>query len=200
MALDYKPSEEFVVNSLQPLVDFDVTGTQELWLIQCPMSHIPEIEGKELKVNLGEDGVLGRFEDSSGKEVELVSFASQEGDATVIIPSENESKIVGKISRRVSLVRFPEPEELLQTFKTQQKSVKAALGSSLKNSSLAMSSRRKSGQSSLRHSSREKSLFTGFTETPKSSKRKHSEPSSSKRASGSSDQSGKSKKKVKTEK
>lgn len=199
MALDYKPSEEFLVNNLQPLVDFDVTGTQELWLIQCPMSHIPEIEGKELKVNLGEDGVLGRFEDSSGKEVELVSFASQEGDATVIIPSENESKIVGKISRRVSLVRFPEPEELLQTFKTQQKSVKAALSSSLKNSSLAMSSRRKSGQSSLRHSSKEKSLFTGFTETPKSSKRKHSEPSASKRAS-SSDQSGKSKKKVKTEK
>lgn len=148
----------------------------------------------------------------------------------MIIPSENESKIgtgpfsllayterksymflpaglmiivimvVGKISRRVSLVRFPEPEELLQTFKTQQKSVKAALSSSLKNSSLAMSSRRKSGQSSLRHSSREKSLFTGFTETPKSSKRKHSEPSASKRASGSSDQSGKSKKKVKTEK
>ncbi|KAJ0238297.1 Mediator-associated protein 2 [Hirschfeldia incana] len=202
MALDYKPSEEFLVNSLQPLVDFDVTGSKELWLIQCPMSHIPEIEGKELKVSLGEDGVLGRFEDSSGKEVELVSFVSQEGDASVIIPTENESKIVGKISRRVSLVRFPEPEELLQTFKTQQKSVRAVMSSSLKNSNPALSSRRKSGQSSLRHpastrSSRDKSLFTGVTETPKSSKRKHSEPSASKHASGSSD---KSKKKVKTEK
>ncbi|CAG7896204.1 hypothetical protein BRARA_B03906 [Brassica rapa] len=200
MALDYKPPEEFVVNSLQPLADFDVTGSTELWLIQCPMSHVPDIEGKELKVKLGEDGVLGRFEDSSGKEVELVSFASQEGDATVIIPCENESKIVGKISRRVSLVRFPEPEELLETFKTQQKALRAVTSSSVRNSNPAMSSRRKSGQSSLRHSGREKSFFSGFTETPKSSKRKHSEPSASKHGSGSSDRSGKSKKKVKTEK
>ncbi|KAF8058374.1 hypothetical protein N665_1247s0004 [Sinapis alba] len=206
MALDYKPSEDFEVNNLQPLVDFDATGSKELWLIQCPLSHFPEIEGKELKVKLDEDGVLGRFEDSSGKEVNLISFASQEGDATVIIPSENESKIVGKISRRVSLVRFPEPEELLKTFKTQQKLVGAVTSSSLRNSNPALSSRRKSGQSSLRHpastrSSREKSLFSGFTETPtKSSKRKHSEPSSSKHASGSSELVGKSKKKVKTEK
>ncbi|CAN6935581.1 hypothetical protein Bca4012_101881 [Brassica carinata] len=146
MALDYKPPEEFVVNNLQPLADFDVTGSTELWLIQCPMSHVPEIEGKELKVKLGEDGVLGRFEDSPGKEVELVSFASQEGDATVIIPCENESKIVGKISRRVSLVRFPEPEELLETFKTQQKALRAVTSSSVRNSNPAMSSRRKSKQ------------------------------------------------------
>ncbi|KAF3526575.1 hypothetical protein F2Q69_00051557 [Brassica cretica] len=168
MALDYKPPEEFVVNNLQPLADFDVTGSTELWLIQCPMSHVPEIEGKELKVKLGEDGVLGRFEDSPGKEVELVSFASQ--------------------------------EELLETFKTQQKALRAVTSSSVRNSNPAMSSRRKSGQSSLRHSSREKSFFSGFTEAPKSSKRKHSEPSASKHASGSSDQAGKSKKKVKTEK
>ncbi|KAJ4888497.1 Mediator-associated protein 2 [Raphanus sativus] len=107
--------------------------------------------------------------------------------------------VVGKISRRVSLVRFPAPEELLATFKTQQKSVRAAvmMSSSLKNSYPALSSRRKSsGQSSLRHpgSNKDKSLFT---QTPKSLKRKHSE---SKHASGSSDQSGKSKKKVKTDK
>lgn len=100
MALDYKPPEEFIVNNLQPLVDFDVTGSTELWLIQCPMSHVrfgrlkyakrlmfsetegcfglfqvPEIEGKELKVKLGEDGVLGRFEDSSGnKSFDLFFF------------------------------------------------------------------------------------------------------------------------------
>lgn len=108
--------------------------------------------------------------------------------------------VVGKISRRVSLVRFPEPEELLETFKTQQKALRAVTSSSVRNSNPAMSSRRKSGQSSLRHSSREKSFFSGFTETPKSSKRKHSEPSASKHGSGSSDRSGKSKKKVKTEK
>ncbi|CAF1707108.1 hypothetical protein HID58_054892 [Brassica napus] len=211
MTLDYKPSEEFQVSKLQSLLDFDVTGAKELWLIQCPISHFPEIEAKELKVKLDEDGVLGGFEDSYRKEVDLVSFASQDADATVIIPSEKESKIVGKISRRVSLVRFLEPEELLETMKvkTQQKLAGAAVtSSSVRNSNPAQSSRRKSGQSSLRHStsSRQKSVFpSSSTKTPMSSKRKHSEPSSSKHHGsattlpGSSDRSDKSKKKVKTE-
>ncbi|KAF2579892.1 hypothetical protein F2Q70_00010845 [Brassica cretica] len=184
MTLDYKPSEEFEVSKLQSLLDFDVTGAKELWLIQCPISHFPKIEGKELKVKLDEDGVLGGFEDSYGKEVDLVSFASQDADATVIIPSEKESKIVGKISRRVSLVRFPEPEELTMKVKTKQKLVGAAVtSSSVRNSNPAQSSRHKRGQSPLRHStsSRQKSVFpSSSTKTPMSSKRKHSEPSSSK--------------------
>lgn len=161
MILDYKPPEDFQVNNLQSLVDFDdVTGSKELWLIQCPLSHFPEIEGKELKIRLDKDGVLGGFEDLSGKEVELVSFASQDADATVILPSQQESKIVGKISRRISLVRFTKPKELLETMKvnTQQKLVRGAVrSSSLKNSNPAQSSRRKSGQSALRP----------VTETPK---------------------------------
>ncbi|CAN6821613.1 unnamed protein product [Brassica oleracea var. botrytis] len=52
MTLDYKPSEEFQVSKLQSLLDFDVTGAKELWLIQCPISHFPEIEAKELKVKM----------------------------------------------------------------------------------------------------------------------------------------------------
>ena len=40
MTLDYKPSEEFQVSKLQSLLDFDVTGAKELWLIQCPISHV----------------------------------------------------------------------------------------------------------------------------------------------------------------
>uniref|UniRef100_A0A453EN36 Uncharacterized protein n=1 Tax=Aegilops tauschii subsp. strangulata TaxID=200361 RepID=A0A453EN36_AEGTS len=47
-----------------------------------------------------------------GKSYELVSFAAQQPDATVFIPSGSEMKAVGKISRRVCLVRYPEPEEL----------------------------------------------------------------------------------------
>ncbi|CAH2043481.1 unnamed protein product [Thlaspi arvense] len=211
MALDYKPSDDFVVNNLQSLDDFDVTESKELWLIQCPTSHFPEINGKEFKVKLDKDGVFGGFEDSSGKEVGLVSFASQEADATVIIPSANESKIVGKISRRVSLVRYPEPKELVDTVKTktQQKHVGAVTNSSGKYSNPARSSKHKSGQSGLRHSaatrsSRQKSIFSNFPETPKSSKRKHPESSVKKQhgptttVSGSSD--GKSKKKAKTDK
>uniref|UniRef100_A0A453EN31 Uncharacterized protein n=1 Tax=Aegilops tauschii subsp. strangulata TaxID=200361 RepID=A0A453EN31_AEGTS len=48
----------------------------------------------------------------AGKSYELVSFAAQQPDATVFIPSGSEMKAVGKISRRVCLVRYPEPEEL----------------------------------------------------------------------------------------
>uniref|UniRef100_A0A1J3I8V6 Mediator-associated protein 2 n=1 Tax=Noccaea caerulescens TaxID=107243 RepID=A0A1J3I8V6_NOCCA len=212
MALDYEPSEDFIVNNLQPLVDFDLTGSKELWLIQCPISQFPEIEGKEFKVKLDKDGILGGFEDSSGNEVDLVSFASQDVDAAVIIPSQEDSRIVGKISRRVSLVRYPEPKELVETVKakTQQKLVGAVTNSSGKFSALAKSSRAKSGQSGLRHSastrsSRQKSFMSSLNETPMPSKRKHSETSSGKHhgststVSGSSDRSGKSKKKVKTE-
>lgn len=87
-------------------------------------------------------------------EVELVSFASQDADATVIVPSHQESKIVGKISRRVLLVRFPKPKELLEATKVKTQH-KAVTSSSVKNSNAAQSSRRKSsggGQSALRHS------------------------------------------------
>ncbi|CAN6968230.1 unnamed protein product [Brassica oleracea var. botrytis] len=89
--------------------------------------------------------------------------------------------------------------------KTQQKLARAAVtSSSVRNSNPAQSSRRKSGQSSLRHStsSRQKSVFpSSSTKTPMSSKRKHSELSSSKHHGsattlpGSSDRSDKSKKK-----
>ncbi|KAG2293500.1 hypothetical protein Bca52824_040169 [Brassica carinata] len=184
MTLDYKPSEEFQVSKLQSLLDFDVTGAKELWLIQCPISHFPEIEAKELKVK------MESWEDSRiltvCKEVDLVSFASQDADATFV-----------SLNLKSCLV------------KTQQKLAGAAVtSSSVRNSNPAQSSRRKSGQSSLRHStsSRQKSVFpSSSTKTPMSSKRKHSEPSSSKHHGsattlpGSSDRSDKSKKKVKTE-
>lgn len=40
MELQYKPSDEFEVKNLNPLDDNDVTETEELWLIQCPISHV----------------------------------------------------------------------------------------------------------------------------------------------------------------
>nr|CAD1836682.1 unnamed protein product [Ananas comosus var. bracteatus] len=43
---------------------------------------------------------------------ELISFQAQEPDAAVFLSSGSESKVVGKISRRVCLVHYPEPEEL----------------------------------------------------------------------------------------
>ncbi|XBI17337.1 hypothetical protein VPH35_059417 [Triticum aestivum] len=72
-----------------------------------------DFNGQEVSLNKHhDDGNLGNLESSSGKSYELVSFAAQQPDATVFIPSGSEMKAVGKISRRVCLVRYPEPEEL----------------------------------------------------------------------------------------
>lgn len=113
-----------------------------------------------------------------------------------------------KVVRQVSLVRYPDPKELLDTMKakTRQKLVGAATESSGKKSDPSQSSWRRSGSVPTR-SSRQKSVFSGHTETPKSksSKRKHSESSSGKHwsststVSGSAERSGKFKKKPRKE-
>ncbi|CAG7871617.1 unnamed protein product [Brassica rapa] len=245
MTLDYKPSEEFEVSKLQSLLDFDVTtGAKELWLIQCPTSHVYKDNYKAIVVirhHLAE-GLKDQYltiENPLELWTELKTRFNHQ--KTVILPKalydwrnlrvqdyksveEYNSalfKIVSKlklcdmalkISRRVSLVRFPKLEVLLETMKgkTKRKLAGAAVtSSSVRNSNPAQSCRRKSGQSSLRHSTSnsQKSVFpSSSTKTlMSSSKRKHSEPSSSKHHSsattvpGSSDRSDKSKKKVKTE-
>ncbi|CAN7023899.1 unnamed protein product [Brassica rapa subsp. trilocularis] len=230
MTLDYKPSEEFEVSKLQSLLDFDVTtGAKELWLIQCPTSHVcSEKEFSKLKL-CGEtitdaDMLEKTFSTFHTSNVVLQQQYREKGFSTyaalisclLLAEQNNELLMMNnmalKISRRVSLVRFPKPEELLETMKvkTKRKLAGAAVtSSSVRNSNPAQSSRRKSGQSSLRHSTSnsQKSVFpSSSTKTlMSSSKRKHSEPSSSKHHSsattvpGSSDRSDKSKKKVKTE-
>lgn len=40
MDLDYKPSEGFVVSSLEPLDEADVTPSDEFWLFQYPISRV----------------------------------------------------------------------------------------------------------------------------------------------------------------
>ncbi|XP_043711639.1 amino acid permease 6-like [Telopea speciosissima] len=109
---DYKPPVEFQVDAKDPLVDISLTDSTELWLIQWPINQPPDFDGEEVSLKLHNDGHLGSFESSSGKSYKLVSFAAQEPDATVFLSSPSESKAVGKISRRVSLVHYPEPTEL----------------------------------------------------------------------------------------
>ncbi|KAJ6837501.1 mediator-associated protein 2 [Iris pallida] len=109
----YAPGEHFEENTDKALVDIDLTDSTELWLIQWPVKQLKpqDFQGKELSLKLYRDGKLGSFE-SSGKTYDLMSFAAQEPDATVFVPSSSsESKIVGKISRRVCLVNYPEPGE-----------------------------------------------------------------------------------------
>ncbi|EOA12592.1 hypothetical protein CARUB_v10027088mg [Capsella rubella] len=216
MALDYQPNESFIVNNFEQLEETEVSHSDdEIWIFQFPISRgsassqFPEIGGDDIKIDdFDKDGSIGGFVDSSGTKFDLVSYAPQDTESTVILPSE-ESVIGGSISRRVALVRYPEPTELLQTIKarSQQKLVGAVTSSSGKYSNPSQSSRHKSGQS-VRHSassrsSKQKSLFSSFTDAPKSPKRKHSESASGKHGnststvSGSSERSGKSKKKKK---
>ncbi|KAG5394042.1 hypothetical protein IGI04_024005 [Brassica rapa subsp. trilocularis] len=225
MTLDYKPSEEFEVSKLQSLLDFDVTtGAKELWLIQCPTTRLCSPLEKALSPpaflfpvsSSGAQPLLhrrsafsppGHLSLSAGK---LLSLSNSGQLLAFLSRWFSQILVVKKISRRVSLVRFPKPEELLETMKvkTKRKLAGAAVtSSSVRNSNPAQSSRRKSGQSSLRHSTSnsQKSVFpSSSTKTlMSSSKRKHSEPSSSKHHSsattvpGSSDRSDKSKKKDK---
>ncbi|KAL5710917.1 hypothetical protein ACHQM5_021425 [Ranunculus cassubicifolius] len=105
-------SEDFIENDKESLLDID--SNKELWLIQWPSNQIPEFDGQEVTLKLDADGTLGTFTSSSGKAYELVSFASQEPDATVFQSDQSGSKVVGKISRRVSVIHYQEPSELEQ--------------------------------------------------------------------------------------
>lgn len=110
----YKPGPDFEEDIKDPLADISLTDSTELWLIQWPINQLQpaDFHGKELTLKLHRDGQLGSFESSSGKTYDMVSYAAQEPDATVFMASASDSKVVGKISRRVCLVRYPEPGEL----------------------------------------------------------------------------------------
>ncbi|KAF8403769.1 hypothetical protein HHK36_011874 [Tetracentron sinense] len=108
----YKPPPEFEEDAKDPLVEISLMDSSELWLIQWPINQAPDFNRQELSLKLHRDGQLGSFEGLSGKKYDVVSFAAQEPDATVFLSSGSKTKVVGKISRRVSLVHYPEPSEL----------------------------------------------------------------------------------------
>lgn len=107
----YQPPPEYKEDDKEPLSEISSTDSTELWLIQWPINQLQpdDFEGKEISLKLHRDGKLGSFESSSGKSYDFVSFAAQEPDATVFLASASKSKVVGKISRRVCLVHYPEP-------------------------------------------------------------------------------------------
>ncbi|XP_044975710.1 mediator-associated protein 2 [Hordeum vulgare subsp. vulgare] len=110
----YQPGPAFQESEEQGMPEIPPSDSTEFWLIQWPLNHVnaSDFNGEKVSLKLHDDGNLGNLESSSGKSYELVSFAAQQPDATVFIPSGSEMKAVGKISRRVCLVRYPEPEEL----------------------------------------------------------------------------------------
>ncbi|CAI9114786.1 OLC1v1015588C1 [Oldenlandia corymbosa var. corymbosa] len=107
---DTKPKEEFLEFNRD--FDVDITGDKELWLIHWPLHSTPEIDGQAISLKVNNDGLLGTVENSTGKRYELVSYKSQTPEATVFLPSSSGSKIVGKISREVSVVHYPDPNEI----------------------------------------------------------------------------------------
>ncbi|XP_039059434.1 mediator-associated protein 2-like [Hibiscus syriacus] len=176
----YRPPPEFVEDSSQQLVDLTLTDSTELFLIQWPVHQQPEINGEVVTLQLDSDGKLGSFTDSNGKAYDLVGSASKQPDATVILSSGSESKIVGKISRRVSLVHYTTPEEYEML--SSEKKLIHQRSSGMTDSSnpfvTPMQSKgRKSSQSMGRtvstHGSRQKSTFSGMNELSNPSKRKH---------------------------
>ncbi|XP_039001762.1 uncharacterized protein LOC120128052 isoform X2 [Hibiscus syriacus] len=90
----YTPPPEFEEDSSQQLVDLTLSDSKELFLIQWPLHQNPEIKGEVVTLQLDSDGKLGSITDSTGKDYDLVSSASKVSDATVILSSESESKIV----------------------------------------------------------------------------------------------------------
>ncbi|XP_022737994.1 uncharacterized protein LOC111290785 isoform X1 [Durio zibethinus] len=178
----YRPPPEFEEDSSEPLVDLTLSDSTELFLIQWPLHQHPEINGQEFTLQLGPDGKLGSFIDSTGKAYDLVSSASKEPDATVILSSESESKIVGKISQRVSLVHYMNPEEYEKLSSDKKLVYLKASGTLMTNSSNPFVTPMKSkgrknseswGRTVSTHSSRHKSTFSGINELSKPSKRKH---------------------------
>ncbi|KAL9680854.1 hypothetical protein QQ045_012634 [Rhodiola kirilowii] len=107
-----KAQSEFEKDQCKPLIDLDLSDFTELWLIQWPYKQDLDFDGQEVSLKLTEDGSLGNFTGASGKEYEVASFKSLDADATVFVSSASESKVVGKISRRVSFVHYPDSVEL----------------------------------------------------------------------------------------
>lgn len=108
----YNPGTDFEKDTKASHVSIPVSDSTELWLVQCPIGQVkPEMFNGKISVNFDSKEKLGSIADPSGKSFELVSFASKEPDATLFMPFDSESKVVGKTLRRVCLVRCPEPSD-----------------------------------------------------------------------------------------
>ncbi|WMV44456.1 hypothetical protein MTR67_037841 [Solanum verrucosum] len=206
--LSYKPPSEFEEVKKDSLVNLNITDSTELWLIQWPFNQHPGLDGQEVSLKLHHDGHMGSFEDSSGKpfkrmkdafnflmscsmiafvtgkSYEVVSCRAQDPDAVVFLPSESEPKIAGKISRRVSLIHYPEPSELKQnSINLKQMMAQRSSGTTLTNSSRHFAT--------PSQSTRTRSIMRSGSSS-KSTKRKHSDGGPAKSNNQSLQDSGKS--------
>lgn len=164
--LSYQPPPEFEEVKKGSLINLDITDSTELWLIQWPFNQHPGLDGQEVSLKLHHEH-MGSFEDSSGKSYDMVSCRAQDPDAVVFLSSESGPKIAGKISRRVSLIHYPEPSELKQNnINLKQMMAQRSSATTLTNSSRRFAT--------PTQSTRTRSIMrTGSSS--KSTKRKHSD-------------------------
>ncbi|XP_024969639.1 uncharacterized protein LOC112509000 isoform X1 [Cynara cardunculus var. scolymus] len=160
----FKLPPEFQEDARAPLIELNSTDSTELWLIQWPKDQIPDFDGQQLLLDLHQhDGHLGTVEGSSGKSYDVVSLATQEPKATVFLSAAADSKVVGKITRRVSFVHYMEPGEVPKddTKKLKQLYEMSSFATSLTNSANHFATPTKSTRSRhLSHSSGHKSSLS----------------------------------------
>ncbi|GJN02840.1 hypothetical protein PR202_ga20227 [Eleusine coracana subsp. coracana] len=101
----YEPGPSFEEVEEEAMLDISPTDSEEFWLIQWPKDKLSaaDFHGKEISLKLHNDGNLGTLESSSGKSYDIFSFASQQRDATVFLPSGSETKAG---SSRKTMSRF----------------------------------------------------------------------------------------------
>ncbi|XP_019051603.1 PREDICTED: mediator-associated protein 2 isoform X2 [Nelumbo nucifera] len=152
----YRPPPEFEENTRDPLVDISLTDSTEFWLIQWPHNQTPDFDGQEVTLKLHRDGRMGSFEGSS----------------------------VGKISRRVCLVHYPEPSELEKPYNHPNRMMYRSGGTSTANtfatpsqSTKQRASHYSSGISSIKE--RSSSRFESGEPSKRPKKRYNNEPTRS---------------------
>lgn len=111
----FTSSKSFELDTRDPCLDIQLNDSTELWLIQWPRKELnsQDFDGKEFKLKLHHEGMIGSLTNSSGKSYEIVSYGAQVPDAQVFLPTSSGSKSVGKFTRRVSLI----PEFDLEEYK-----------------------------------------------------------------------------------
>ncbi|KNA15824.1 hypothetical protein SOVF_094580 [Spinacia oleracea] len=160
----YFPGPDYQEDNKESLIDIEMDDDTELWLIQLPDDQFPDLDGQKVSLDLDADGLLGSVEGKSGKVYNFVNYPSEAEDVTVFLSSPSGPKVAGKISRHVSLVNFPDPEELI------------ALENDTKN---------QGPMSSMTNSSRNFSTPSRSQKTPHSQSRSRSSLTTSKRSSRS---------------
>ncbi|GFP84311.1 mediator-associated protein 2 [Phtheirospermum japonicum] len=173
----YQPPAGFVEDKKDPLIDLNLTDSTELWLIHWTTNQPLDFDGQHVSMKLGGDGRMCTVEGSSGKSYDMISYKSQGPEATVFLTSASEAKIAGKISRRVSLIHYPDPSEF-----QKRNSLNISHSQRSSGATSTMSGRRHATPS--RSVKPTKSTVSGYSNPPKVPKRKRDEPSKSTSHSG----------------